>query len=859
MIPLKLELRNFMSYGDEPQTLDMSGMHTLCLAGENGNGKSALLDALTWTLWGESRAGKNRHDDLVRLGADEMSVTLTFEMDSQLYRVLRKRSKRASGNQWELQQDDGAGGWRSLTGNKSGDTGQEIQKLLRMSYDTFLNSAYLKQGQADQFVRQTPGKRKEILADILDLSRYDALEAKARERAKSAAADATDLERDLSGIAAELAQEAEHQDAIAQLQTSLVELQTRQETLKAEWDNIVGRLKDAEGQKKVADALQSQIALYVSELADHAADRDALISEIEAARALLSQRESITQDYEALLAVRVRLEQLEQDVTQWNRGQQALASAQREWDAAEHGLRTQVQLAAAQHHEAVQSVRELPDLRKERDTYAAKVAAYDALLQDEAAHEQALADAQEQLSRLKQDDARLGEQLRVWEERLAALARQQGTCQVCNAPLAKERADAVRLEYQAMADDITLQRKDGRAEGMKAKADLASIQARLQAMKATRDEAKSAHVRLGQIENELLRMDARAVDVPKLAAHLAEVTAMLESGTFAPELKSRLDKIGRGLTKYAHAEILYAQAKAEAATLLPSEQAHMGLAHAAKSLASAEARLARTETFMRQREQARADAETQMAAMTDVSHTLELLEARRTEIGTLERERQREHSRVEQSIGSHQEALKRCVAQRIMHKEKSAALAVARRSQEQYEQLTRAFGKKGVQAHIIENALPELQDEANALLDRLTDGDMSLYIDTLRESRTKRDSPIETLDIKVSDSLGTRPLEMYSGGEGFRAAFALRLALSKLLARRAGARLQTLIIDEGFGTQDGKGREKLVDALNAIGTDFEKIIVITHIDELKDSFPSRVEVIKTPSGSQITIMEGASG
>ena len=64
-----------------------------------------------------------------------------------------------------------------------------------------------------------------------------------------------------------------------------------------------------------------------------------------------------------------------------------------------------------------------------------------------------------------------------------------------------------------------------------------------------------------------------------------------------------------------------------------------------------------------------------------------------------------------------------------------------------------------MQALIIENAIPELAEETNRILDRLTDGDMSLYFDTLRESKTKKDGPIETLDIKVSDNLGTRPLE----------------------------------------------------------------------------------------------------
>ena len=74
-----------------------------------------------------------------------------------------------------------------------------------------------------------------------------------------------------------------------------------------------------------------------------------------------------------------------------------------------------------------------------------------------------------------------------------------------------------------------------------------------------------------------------------------------------------------------------------------------------------------------------------------------------------------------------------------------------------------------------------------------------------------------------------------------------------MLARRAGARLQTLVLDEGFGTQDVQGRERLVEAINTIQHDFEKIIIITHIDELKDAFPVQIDVWKTGEGSQVAI------
>ena len=98
------------------------------------------------------------------------------------------------------------------------------------------------------------------------------------------------------------------------------------------------------------------------------------------------------------------------------------------------------------------------------------------------------------------------------------------------------------------------------------------------------------------------------------------------------------------------------------------------------------------------------------------------------------------------------------------------------------------------------------------------------------------------------------PTSCTAAAKRFRINFALRIALSKLLTRRAGAPLPTLIIDEGFGTQDSAGREKLVEAIGAIADDFERVLVITHIDELKDAFPVRIEVSKSAQGSRAEVV-----
>lgn len=180
----------------------------------------------------------------------------------------------------------------------------------------------------------------------------------------------------------------------------------------------------------------------------------------------------------------------------------------------------------------------------------------------------------------------------------------------------------------------------------------------------------------------------------------------------------------------------------------------------------------------------------------------------------------------------------------------AAALQVAR-----HKTLERAFGKDGVPALLIEQALPQIESKANELLDRLSDGQMSVRFVTQEEYKDKKREDLkETLGIQISDAAGVRDYEMYSGGEAFRVNFAIRLALSEVLAQRKGARLQTLVIDEGFGSQDAQGRQRLIEAINLVKHDFARILVITHLEELKDAFPTRIEVEKGGRGSTIRVI-----
>ena len=214
-----------------------------------------------------------------------------------------------------------------------------------------------------------------------------------------------------------------------------------------------------------------------------------------------------------------------------------------------------------------------------------------------------------------------------------------------------------------------------------------------------------------------------------------------------------------------------------------------------------------------------------------------------------------QENRQNMQVGAARQQVEVLKALKTRHKDLNQRRSAITMQITRLKQLERAFSKDGVPALLIEQALPEIESHANNILDRLTSGNMSVRFETQRNYKDKnRDDKKETLDILISDSDGTREYELFSGGEAFRINFAIRLALSRVLAQRAGARLQTLVIDEGFGSQDAEGRQRLVEAINMVQPDFAKVLVITHLEELKDAFPARIEVEKTPQGSRVRVL-----
>jgi exonuclease SbcC len=334
---------------------------------------------------------------------------------------------------------------------------------------------------------------------------------------------------------------------------------------------------------------------------------------------------------------------------------------------------------------------------------------------------------------------------------------------------------------------------------------------------------------------------------------LAELGQQLEKQAYAPEAQARLVELEAALAAIGYEAAAHESARIQRLGLVAAPERFQALRQAEAALKPLRDSLADLERRLEQQEEATAELARQHE---EAAAQLALLEEGAIDLEAVEREVFR--LREEAALALQAEVAARLKVQvlndlRAQQESIRESMRKLNKRAQEYQMLEKAFGRNGVQALLIEHARPEIEDRANELLYRLSGGAMQVSLETQRQLKS-RDAMAETLEIKISDGAGIRPYENYSGGEKFRVNFAIRLALSQVLAKRAGARLQTLVIDEGFGSQDPEGRQRLVEAINTIQKDFACILIITHVEELRDAFPTRIEVEKTAAGSRVTVV-----
>ena len=312
MIPLKLTVKNFLCYRDNTPTLDLESVHLACLCGDNGHGKSALLDAITFALWGSSRLGDRNHDDLIHKGQSDMLVELEFESAGEIYRVARRRAKGRSQGRTGLEFfiRNSAGEWRGITGNTVRDTQDFIVQRIRMDHETFVNTAFLRQGDADRFTTSKPADRKRILSEALDLSYYDDLERRAKDRVGELRGETQRLDAEIEVREREAEEKTTYEATLGEVSSEIAGLEPRLAEARGLLEEGSRLVAELEGKSAELDKLSVRFP-QVQELLREATKRAEQYRErVSEAEALILRHDEIEKGFSELTAAREEDERL---------------------------------------------------------------------------------------------------------------------------------------------------------------------------------------------------------------------------------------------------------------------------------------------------------------------------------------------------------------------------------------------------------------------------------------------------------------------------------------------------------------------------------------------------------------------
>ncbi|MCP4229167.1 MAG: SMC family ATPase [bacterium] len=1007
MLPIKLRLRNFLSYGDEEVTLDFSSLKVACLSGENGAGKSALFDAITFALWGKAR-GFTGGEELIHRGAEYMEVELHFEAaGGDVCRAFRTfdRSKTSGQNYAYLHRVEGDE--LALVAEKVRSVENAVRDLIRVEYDTFVASAYLRQGDADYFTNTSKLQkrhRKELLIDLLDLGRFESLSAAAKTAADGLKSD---IERDES-VVGMLKEKAA---LIPEAASDVIRFEKKMKTAEAafkkrrsNFDETQKRLDELERLKLRLDRLNEEIAETEKELSETDGKISGLDKQKDGYDEVIAVRDRITEEYRKLSAMKEELEEYDRKLALQNNLKEEqrklrdyeterrkeiegerndlnrdLAVLENDIERLQKiiGKRDEVEKGVSDLREASGELKALKQKEDETREIEKKLAKLNADLTAERKglltrleeNKKKRAGFEKKLTKKTQIEAKIAEQedkltrAREWLEKTemaektmsriesdeeqtrdnSDIAQQTlneieerrrllelgdiSACPVCDRAFDDDSLDAAKAHIAAEIEraqaglgasrkelaglskrlgktkkELDKYRKKNAAAAVeKISGILTENRTRLEDLKEIADEAKrtdndiskivedikelegksplaseidflqSALDEMGDVTTlrsglekrreglshfpgELKRVEGAAAEISErervgkqLRQKLEKACEKLRTDFFTESERAKMGKIASGLqnldyTSKAHGDLRSAVEKAVGAKQryddLKKAESEVRLIE--KELSLVDEQKEKLDETLDKREREQAGLERETTEYDGIEDETNKAKERLAEADTTRNE-------AAQKLGAARQRLGELEAAEAEVKEKEAGMDANKMDFRVYSYLEKAFGRDGIPSLMLQRGLDELEETADEILAGLTRGRISLRIRTEASKKSGKGMK-DVFDVEVSDNGVARRYGLFSGGERFRVDFALRVALSQLLARRTGAPLRFLIVDEGFGTQDPDGLAALVEAINEISSRFELILVISHLPTLRDRFPVRVEVSKDPDG-----------
>ena len=876
MIPIRLKLSGFLSYRD-PVEVDFTSFELACISGANGAGKSSLLDAITWALFGQAR---KRDETLIHTAADAAEIVFTFSYENNIYRVQRILP-RGKGSILEFQILDGgpltvdrkdgppstavpsqgvyglSGAWRPLTEHTLRETQSRIESILRLDYETFVNASFFLQGKADQFTQQRPADRKRILSSILGLETWEVYRERTADLRKGLERELDLTDARLTEINAELEEEPVRLERLAGMEAQLLQLADARKAHESTLENIKKLAATLAEQRKLTDSLAAILTRSRAQQSALLARLAVRENERVAHADLVARADEVQQAYQSWQIARADLEKWQAAETRFHEFEKRRQPSLDAINAEKARLEQEKQVLSDQLSVMSGQQSAIVNLKSEIQNTQSKLAECEKKLAERNALQEQIQTARQQQVEMRAENERLKLDMDEIKQRLDALESATGAvCPVCGQALNAEHRISTLEQLQGQGTEMGNRWRANKAAIAESAALISNIESQISSLSSAENERLRYAGQVSSLSERLDGLQKAAVEwAAKGAPRLAEVEELLRGESFAAAARAALIQIEAEMAVLGYDTAAHESARRAESAGRATDADFRALESAKAALAPIEREINELRIEIQNRQ---SEIENQEDAYAEAAAALTLAEQESPDVNAAYDELlrlQENENRLRDQVGAARQKVSVLDDLRVRKSDfelqrGGLALEIGR-----HKMLERAFGKDGVPALLIEQALPQIEEKANELLNRLSGDSMSVrFVTQAGYKDKKRDDMKETLEIQVSDGVGTRDYEMFSGGEAFRVNFAIRLALSEVLARRTGARLQTLVIDEGFGSQDVQGRQRLIEAINLIKPDFAKILIITHIEELKESFPNRIEIEKTANGSTVRVV-----
>lgn len=757
------------------------------IIGPNGAGKSTILEAIGWVIYGSAAArGTNDTIRFIRAPArSRVEVELVFELAGHEYRVLRTL------HHAEVFLDGGSAPVASTLGGVT----SYLEGRLSMTREEFFNTYFTGQKELQFLAQLGPTQRGRFLGQVLGYERLRLAQDRARSRRN-------ELRHELEGLRAGLpdpaalriergAAESRRREASAALQVAVAAGSAAAAALA----EVRPRWVAAQAARERARELTYQIEAARRERESAERDLARLEAELEAIAAAESELGPLRVELAHLPGVTAECAELA-ELARLDERRRALAEAER-----------QLALELAEGARRLERLEEAPNYleqyRKELADSREALAAAEAEVQ--ARHAEWIERRQETETRLQSYRDR-AQELKEHVQRLQ-VAGPAGICPTCEQPLGKNFEGVVaRLE-----DEWETLVQDGKW-----------LKLRLEQLQARPDEVAAAESARGSAQQVVEEKNQRVARCERAVQELAHLR--IEQSRRAEQLERRRSELARLPSGYD------AERHKEAELRL---QELRGLERRANRLEQVvEARPAREQELSGARERVEAAAarggslEEERAGLGFEEAAFERLRQEFEAVDDAVRRAEIRETELRGVLHAAEEALEMAVRAEASYRERQAALAALEVELRHHNELDAAFSQ--LRGELNARVRPELSQLASAFLTQITDSRYTaLEVD-------------DNYNILVLDEGEEKPV--ISGGEEDVANLVIRLAISQMIAERAGHPLSVLILDEVFGSLDLERRDRVVELLHRLGDRFEQVILITHIESIREGLDQVIRV-----------------